>query len=145
MTALVELPDKLSARIRVAITDVKKCEADPAYELDMSEWHRPFGFGAMCRVCLAGSVMAQTLGVPIDRECTPSTFEDETKRDYGQLARYLLELDAVRGGMLDNSELTQELADKFNELVEETYDEIAGHSPWHVYLQGADMLEAAGY
>ena len=57
-------PDKLWKVVEIALADLKKAEASPEYSVDMSVWHQPNG---ACKVCLAGSVMAFTLGVPIDR------------------------------------------------------------------------------
>lgn len=55
------LPEKPSELIRVAITDLIKCEEDPNYRINMADWHRPQG--EVCEVCLAGAVMAQRIGV----------------------------------------------------------------------------------
>jgi hypothetical protein len=50
---------KPSTLIKWAIKDLEKCEEDPKYKIDMSNWHDPFC--DVCRVCLAGAVMAQRL------------------------------------------------------------------------------------
>ena len=57
------LPDKPSELIRVALADLRKCEKDKRYGVDMGDWHSPDG--SRCYVCLAGAVMAKTLGAPI--------------------------------------------------------------------------------
>ena len=54
-----ELPDKPSELIRLALADLRKCEADPRYLIDMAQWHRPVT-SELCHVCLAGAVMART-------------------------------------------------------------------------------------
>ena len=55
------LPDKLSELIRAAIWDLIKVEQEPdLYVVDMDLWHRYID--KKCHVCLAGAVMAQTLG-----------------------------------------------------------------------------------
>lgn len=57
------LPDKPSELIRLALSDLKKCEEDDRYGINMGVWMKVTGDGE-CLVCLAGSVMAQTLNTP---------------------------------------------------------------------------------
>ena len=59
MSAVATLPDKPSELIRLALSDLEKCEGDSRYEVDMNEWHVPTQKGHVCYVCLAGSVMAK--------------------------------------------------------------------------------------
>lgn len=83
------LPDKPSELIRVALADLKKCEEDKKYRIDMSEWHAPTHVRCAkenldeyyCTVCLAGAVMGQTLEVPVDRyaSSTSARFDENTK------------------------------------------------------------------
>lgn len=56
------LPDKPSELIRVALADLEKCENDPKYEIFMGTWHDPYPSAGVCDVCLAGSVLAKTMG-----------------------------------------------------------------------------------
>jgi len=67
-----ELPEKPSALIRLALSDLEKASISPEYSIDMGRWHsRQSAYGEkleFCRVCLAGSVMAMTLKVPHDAE-----------------------------------------------------------------------------
>ena len=60
------LPDTLSDLLTVALDDLAKVEADPRYAVAMKDWHRPYSTGR-CNVCLAGAVMAKSLGCPIAR------------------------------------------------------------------------------
>jgi hypothetical protein len=55
---------KPSELLELAMNDLEKCEADPRYEISMESWHDPNG--EICKVCLAGAVMAQTCGLPIN-------------------------------------------------------------------------------
>lgn len=57
------LPDKPSALIRVAMADLKKCERDPRYFVDMAQWHEFNESKNACAVCFAGAVMAKSLKV----------------------------------------------------------------------------------
>lgn len=54
-------PDKLSDLIRLALGDLRKCEESPNYRINMIYWHLNIPDESRCIVCLAGSVMAQTL------------------------------------------------------------------------------------
>lgn len=72
------LPEKPSALLRVALADMKLCEADPKFSIDMNVWFAPEN--QICKVCLAGSVMAQTLKTEISEFLCPTDFEyDYTK------------------------------------------------------------------
>lgn len=64
----MNLPEKMSDLLELAISDLKKCENDPKYEIDMGYFHQPIHDGThpVCLVCLGGSVFAKTLEVPID-------------------------------------------------------------------------------
>lgn len=73
-----QLPDKLSDCLELALADLEKCEADPRYRILMSEWHEPLDSG-QCAVCLAGSVMAQTIGLPIENSVDFSDFDEHTQ------------------------------------------------------------------
>ena len=70
----MRLPDKPSELIRLAIKDLELCEADPRYVIAMGHWHNPGA--AVCYVCLAGSVMANTLGTDHKRFMNPALFGD---------------------------------------------------------------------
>lgn len=69
------LPTKPSALIRTALADLAKCEADPRYSIDMGKWHVPNG--SHCAVCLAGAVMAQSLGAKWAASLAPYNFGRE--------------------------------------------------------------------
>ncbi len=80
MTA--ELPNKLSDLIVVALADLKACEQDDKYIINMGEWHRPMPQG-VCFVCLAGAVMAQTCKIRITDNIKPYSLrfrDDSTKK-----------------------------------------------------------------
>jgi hypothetical protein len=70
------LPDKPSELIRVAIADLEKCERSKKYTVDMGVWHTYHD--KTCYVCLAGSVMAQTMGIDSHKSTTPGLlYRDE--------------------------------------------------------------------
>ena len=60
-----KLPDKLGELILVALADAEKVKALPNYDIDMNVWHE-LAVDGKCRVCLAGCVISQTLGQPLD-------------------------------------------------------------------------------
>jgi len=78
-----KLPDKVGDLIRIAIKDLQVCEADDKYIIDMEKWHTPKNLAVgesgpdSCYVCLAGSVMAQTLDVPRDQRYVPDLLPTE--------------------------------------------------------------------
>lgn len=72
---MTELPDLPSALIRLAVHDLELVESDSRYRVSMDYWHRPntsifgctlsFDF-KYCNVCLAGAVLAKSIGVAPD-------------------------------------------------------------------------------
>lgn len=77
------LPSKPSALIKLALSDLKLCETDKAYHIDMAYWHKPATRGipfitrkTVCDVCMAGAVMAQTLRIDKALEIQPFQCED---------------------------------------------------------------------
>lgn len=92
------LPRRLSEVIRVALRDLASVERSRAYVVDMSNWHWASASPrAVCHVCLAGAVMARTLGA--DRSETVGPNIARTKWD----ERRLYALDAARRGELDKA------------------------------------------
>lgn len=70
----MKLPTKPSELIRLALGDLRKCEDDPDYIIDMISWHEP-GRNT-CYVCLAGAVMAKSLGADRYHDFEPDSFAD---------------------------------------------------------------------
>ena len=68
------LPEKPSAFLRHAVSDLKKCEDDPNYRVTMYNFHSPNMDGRVF-VCLAGAVMAKSLNANPYRWMTPGDFE----------------------------------------------------------------------
>lgn len=62
----IPLPDNPSKLIRLAIHDLTLCEKSSKYRIHMGTWHS-IGSGGVCRVCLAGAVMAKSLKIPIEK------------------------------------------------------------------------------
>lgn len=78
------LPDLPSELIRVALADLAWVEAQPeTYEVNMTQWHHPDD--GPCVVCLAGSVMAHTLGSKPSDDLGPNQFSDDIKNKLSAL------------------------------------------------------------
>ena len=100
-----KLPNKPSALIRIALKDLELCENDGRYCVTMDEcWHEPT-FNGKCNVCLAGSVMAQTLKMPITRLLFTEDLDEEENK--------LIALDCFRQGDIDSglTELSMNISD----------------------------------
>jgi hypothetical protein len=65
------LPNKPSELLRLALADLRKVERDERYEVDMWAWHAPDESDNRCHVCLAGAVIAGTLGARPDQDLMP--------------------------------------------------------------------------
>jgi len=79
-----KLPDKMSELIRVAIVDLEKVEKlSEVYRINMSRWHVADDDSddgkVRCSVCLAGAVMAQTLGADATQSFRPGSFNESCK------------------------------------------------------------------
>jgi hypothetical protein len=59
-TDITMLPDKPSELLTLALADLESVESDPRYVIDMDLWHKPYR--DRCAVCLAGAVIARTMG-----------------------------------------------------------------------------------
>ena len=132
MLHMTKLPEKLSDLLRLAVRDAQACEADPRYVLYMGEWHRRAG--AHCYVCMAGAIMAQTLGADAGANAMPIDFGTSTRMR-------LRNVDFLRKG---DSALLYGKAEAAGGLIREHYNAALGRAPWEIYLQAADMLEKAG-
>lgn len=54
------LPNKPSKLLKLALKDLEKCEKDSRYTIDMNVFHLPNK--NKCRVCLAGAMLAKSVG-----------------------------------------------------------------------------------
>ena len=70
------LPNKTSELIRLAVSDLEKCEKDKSYEINMCAWHTE-NYDS-CAVCLAGSVMAKTLEEDWGAHIEPYNYDIDT-------------------------------------------------------------------
>jgi hypothetical protein len=150
---VAELPNKLSALLRLAVQDAQKCEAMPeVYTLDMNKWHFPQSGGA-CQVCMAGAVMAQTLGAEPGHVMAPYFFGLESIEfqleaiNAMRLGHFEGAMEYLHGSREADAEEQQSALDRAGDLVHEAligFGERGTRAPWLVYLEAADILEAAG-
>lgn len=144
------LPDLPSALIRLALSDLRDVEKlSDVYVVDMDLWHEPGGAGdSRCAVCLAGAVVARTLGFsPEDRRIL-YRISDQTRRKMRALNAFRQGLvsDAMQTMLensreyLDNEELFDGMRTDVPEYSEETRE--AFHA---VLSRMADALEKLGY
>lgn len=91
------LPDKPSALILLALHDLAKVERQKKkFVVDMGAWVERLN--GKCAVCLAGSVMVSTLGLPL-----PEGRYDEIVPMETRFSRKLYALNYFRGGEMDDA------------------------------------------
>lgn len=137
MKKSIELPDKMSELIRVALGDLREAEKAPDVVVDMGQWKAVLG--GICHVCLAGAVMRKAVAANIDSH--PSDFSFDT-------ADKLTALDWLRDGLVDGA--ARCLGMKQWPELGVFYREITAYSdnPAKFYADMeklADDLAAAGY
>lgn len=72
----MELPNKASELLRLAINDLELIEKDERYSIDMNTWHIYNNEDNKCAVCLAGSIIAKTLNYNILKLFNFSNFSE---------------------------------------------------------------------
>ena len=149
-TSTTKLPKTPSALIRLALADLRACEADDRYEVDMDEWHGPATDDRgkeVCKVSLAGAVMAQTLGLPREQFIYCADLD---------LARYgrrvqdgLHALDCFQSGLLKEGlrRLKQDIAEIPTHEEYEKYGWVTGYDPtdpaeWEQFAWGSEYEES---
>jgi hypothetical protein len=91
------LPNKPSELIALTVKDMELCAQDPRYRLWGASWHAQRD--GRCLVCLAGSVMAQTIGVePSDDVSPASLLERQLITDIDR--QKLVALEDLRNGFV---------------------------------------------
>ena len=139
------LPSLPSALIRMALDDLRACEDDARYLVDMDYWHGPEYKEDVCRVCLAGAVLAKTFCAPYDAYIYSS--KDLRRYSCGDK---LLALDDFRAGQFCQG--LKRLGYDMDQLPDELrldarkceYDP-EGPNAFHAIMAGrADYLESLG-
>ena len=63
--------------LALALDDFEKVLRDPRYAVQMGDYHMPDEQGRKCHVCLAGAVMAKSLGASPAERVSPHNFPEE--------------------------------------------------------------------
>ena len=105
MDATTCRPSLPSALLALGIRDLCRAGNDPRYEIDMSHWHKgtmrpdPYLDEDKCHVCMAGAVIAMTLGLGPECDADLASFS-------GAVAERLSALNAFREGRVAQGLLT---------------------------------------
>lgn len=150
-----QLPNKLSALLRIAVEDAQKIEKTPGYRLDMGTWHTPSGTAPVCRVCMAGAVMVARLDVP-DEVGSEAAF---AMLDWG-IEKALDAIDDMRSGWMSSAarslglSLTSDQSAGLKRMQDRLLEGGSGRPgddtllidrlPWPRYLEIAAELEGMG-
>lgn len=152
------LPNKLSDLLELAVRDVQKCEAEPTrFRIDMGRWHTPLLSGT-CAVCMAGAVLAQTIGVAdgqyvawkrIVEQAQLVAINELRTGDFVDAAHTL---DIVVEGLAqgqqdaldDAANLVRDSLPPLSEDEEQPDEAPDFHAPWDTYLKAASILRGAG-
>jgi hypothetical protein len=112
---VVRLPTKPSVFLRAALDDLRLCEKDPTYRINMRKWHQRDSVdeddpskGLVCFVCLTGAYMAQTLKVLPNHTVVPYEVADYigvtmSYEDRVELSKKLLSLNSFRIGTIKDA------------------------------------------
>lgn len=68
MSEFVQKPSEL---LELGIINLKECEKDANYVINMCSWHIYIPSEAKCHVCLAGAYLAKTIKMPFTRTVAP--------------------------------------------------------------------------
>lgn len=132
------LPGRPSELIRVGLRDLRAVEADPQYRVNMWAWHQMDEQRETCQVCMAGAVLAKTLGRrPTQDLGTPDELGPDT-------AAKMHALDLFRTGDLVGGLCTlgTENLDIDDETAEEAHEEFHDGVEDYVFPEhGADPEE----
>ena len=131
-----KLPEKLSDLLDLAVSDAIKCEEDPRYRLNMDTYHTPEKDG--CHVCLAGAVMAQTMGAKPTLTKRPWSWHLEAEGDYNPFRK----IDAMRSGFFPGA--GDYLQCVLRALVTRDFMPDLYRAPWKTYRECARILREAG-
>ena len=128
------LPNQPSELIRLALDDLDWLSSSSQYTIDMGAWHRPEQDGT-CHICLAGAVMARSLGADRHWIYDPDDYKAEKLRALDCFRR-----GAVRAGL---DEMGSRASDYPDGIWVTPYDEDPEQFVEDM-LELADMFAAGG-
>lgn len=93
------LPDVPSALIRLALDDLEAVERDDKYAVNLNLWHYPNVETGICMVCLAGAVMAKTIGLWPSHDVGPRAFVNRKDIEAKLRALDWFRMGSIEGGL----------------------------------------------
>lgn len=153
----MKLPDKRSELIRLAVHDAIKISHNPAYKLNMEQWHSKEYWDDelgqiisdnVCNVCLAGSVMACTLKAKVNSKKSPNSYSEDLMGKLNLINNW-------REGAAEYEFyfwLADEILNEKQKIaISEAQDVIKHHynsrlerADWNTYFKAANILEKVG-
>lgn len=143
VTKKIELPQKPSALLRLAVQDSIKVSKLKTRKLVMTTWHSYSAKDKVCNVCMAGAVMDRTLKLPARRtlDAHETLWADEMVAiDYMRMGRFEEALHWL--GLSAEVDSHALKLDVIGQPVRNAY--LRSHlerAPWRVYLKAARELE----
>ena len=145
MTACT-VPAEVSDLLELAVIDAKILDKDDRYRLDMRRWHSPgkasyYATEEVCRVCMAGAVLARECEVPPSARLGASETE---------ILKEMNAIDYMRRGLFHaaGKELGIQIPD---EVVAQAsgvmgkFNEESARYPWAGYMRAVEVLRENGY
>ena len=132
----VVLPEKASDLLELAVRDAMAVAKMKGYKLDMGTWHSPNG---VCRVCMAGAVMARTLRVARGAFWSPGIVGHHW-------SAAMWDINNFREGYWPDRRDDGGKAWPAMQLIQRDFLEYrdGGRAKWSTYLKAAKMLRAVG-
>ena len=136
--AEIQLPDTLSGMIRLGVKELKWAEDDPHYRVEMHAWH---GWKEVdttqCSVCMAGAIIAHTMGEQWGAETHPEDYGEENSAK-------LRAVNQARTGWIERALLTMGLdqskrKDLYQRGVKPDYEDML---PPNIYVENPDRFYA---
>lgn len=147
----MQLPEKLSDLLDLAVTDAIKASKKPGFRLNMARWVRgerrtqgPRKGKKVCTVCMAGAVMTQTLCMlpKIGEDFSPFEMNDRNT------AHALRKINGMRSGtfwcVYSSDNAAYVAVARASILIKDAYNDKTGRAPWRVYRKAAAILREAG-
>ena len=138
------LPSTPSELIRLALADLRACERDDRYRVSMMCWHVPLE--RVCQVCLAGAVLAQTLGVEPHEGIGDADLEQYSGRVKGRLrALDRFRLGEISAGLEMLGYDVDKLSEEWQQYARKSGYNPADPEPFHRQMNSlADYLASCG-
>jgi len=122
-----KLPEPGAKLLKLALDDMEVLMEDGRYEMDSGYWHAPDEDDGVCAVCLAGAVIANTLGRAPDKPVACLTTSELSDHNVNAL-RWL---DAMRDGNARAYEESKKLDDLWARHVE----------PWKEFVGNGEAVD----